>query len=204
MSKKETNAALFVSSFGEIELTNDDKIGLKLTRLKSKRDLDIAESKNIEKASNSLLNSVLSNQIILDYLWLKNLHELMFGDVWEWAGKYRIRETNIGTSPAHISRDFKVLCDDTKTWIEYNVYPILEIIIRFHHMLLKIHPFPNGNGRWARMACMCLANANDLKIDWTGISSKENKQAYIEGLRYADNKGDYQKLMLVMTPLFQG
>jgi Fic-DOC domain mobile mystery protein B len=199
---KKENQNIFLSTYGETELTNDDRVGLKLSNILTKQDLDIAEYHNIEKASKSLLNCLLSNKTILDYLWLKNLHELMFGDVWEWAGKYRIRETNIGSDPAYIARDFKVLCDDVKVWVEFNTYPIIEMIVRFHHLLLKIHPFPNGNGRWARLACMCLANANGLTINWSELSILENKKEYIEALRYADIKNDYQKLLVVMSRIF--
>ncbi|MES2614194.1 MAG: mobile mystery protein B [Bdellovibrionota bacterium] len=203
MSKKEIFLHPFTPLYGQTELTNDDKNGLKLTDLKTKFDVYNAEAENISKASNHFLGQILSNHEILDDLWLRQLHKLMFEDVWEWAGKYRQRDTNIGIDPAYIQVDLRKLCDDAKVWLEYNTYSITEIIIRFHHLLLKIHPFPDGNGRWARMACMCLANANSLKIDWSKVSTEENKLQYVAALKHADYYADYQKLISLMAPLFQ-
>ena len=203
MLNKENNSHLFISSFGETELTNDDRVGLKLTGLNTKRDLDIAENENIEKAEALLLEELLSDEIILDYLWLKNLHKLLFGDVWEWAGTLRKRVTNIGVPPSDILPNLKVLCEKTRTQFEHSTYSHIEIIVRFHHELLKIHPFPNGNGRWARTACMRLANIKDLKIDWNPLSEPEYKGEYIKALQLADRNYGYDKLLLVLQPLFQ-
>ena len=42
------------------------------------------------------------------------------------------------------------LCEDVAVWIESGSYPPDEIAARFHHRLVAIHLFPNGNGRHAR------------------------------------------------------
>jgi fido (protein-threonine AMPylation protein) len=49
------------------------------------------------------------------------------------------------------------LLDDTKTQIKHKTYPEDELAIRFHHQLVLIHPFPNGNGRHARLMTDLLA-----------------------------------------------
>src|SRR5437016_419595 len=75
----------------------------------------------------------------------------MFGDVWRWAGKFRTSERNIGIAFFEIPVAVRQLLDDTKAWIEYKTYPLDEIAVRFHHRLVQIHPFRNGNGRHARL-----------------------------------------------------
>jgi Fic family protein len=35
--------------------------------------------------------------------------------------------------------------------IAHQVEPVDQIGIHFHHRLVSIHPFPNGNGRHARL-----------------------------------------------------
>lgn len=191
------------SSYGETELTPDDKECLKLKKLKTKRDIDIAENENIQKAGDKLVNMIFSNKLILDYIWLKELHNSMFGEVWEWAGKYRKRLTNIGVAPEQISVQMDNLCKDILIWLEMQSYPIEEIVIRFHHISTKIHPFPNGNGRWSRLASMCLANANGIEIDWEKLFIQSQKDEYIKALQIADYSYDYDKLNHIMKPIFK-
>ena len=45
----------------------------------------------------------------------------MFGQVWKWAGEYRLTERNIGVAPYQIPIKLKALFDDVKFWIENNV-----------------------------------------------------------------------------------
>jgi hypothetical protein len=76
----------------------------------------------------------------------------MLRDVWRWAGKFTTSERNIGISHWEISVALRIpLLDDTRVWIEYTNYPPDEIAVRFHHQLVQIRPFPNGNGRYSRL-----------------------------------------------------
>jgi Fic family protein len=43
------------------------------------------------------------------------------------------------------------LFDDARFWIENDTYSPKELAARFHHKLVYIHPFPNGNGRHGRI-----------------------------------------------------
>ena len=63
---------------------------------------------------------------------------------------------------------------------------------------MKIHLFPNGNGRHARLISDCIIKKFEpgKKIDWQGkdFSSAEGlRKSYILALRKADS-GNYQKL----------
>ncbi len=63
---------------------------------------------------------------------------------------------------------------------------------RFHHKLVWVHPFANGNGRWARiMADAYLTTIDpDTFLDWSGggalTADSGHRARYIAALRAAD------------------
>jgi Fic-DOC domain mobile mystery protein B len=126
----------------------------------------------------------------------------MFKDVWKWAGKYRKSLKNIGVSAVQIPVEVKKLCEDTQFWIQNHTYSWDEIGVRFHHRLVSIHPFPNGNGRHARLATDILMRANgqepftwggESEVDLIG-SAGETRGGYLAALKAADN-GDVGPLL---------
>lgn len=89
---------------------------------------------------------------VLTEAFLKSLHKRMFRKVWKWAGAFRTSERNLGIEPHRISVELRMLLDDAEHWVDHRTYPPEETAVRFHHRLVFIHPFPNGNGRHARLA----------------------------------------------------
>ncbi|MGH9657115.1 MAG: mobile mystery protein B, partial [Bryobacteraceae bacterium] len=83
------------------------------------------------------------------------------------------------------------LLDDVKAWIELGSYPPDEIAVRFHHRLVQIHPFPNGNGRHARlMADLLVMKLGGERFSWGRKSLRDAgsmRQRYIAALQAADN-----------------
>ncbi len=79
------------------------------------------------------------------------VHKRLFGQVWDWAGVYRLTEKNIDVPVWHISTEMRTCFDDARYWRENGTYDPLEATARFHHKLVWVHPFANGNGRWARI-----------------------------------------------------
>ena len=91
------------------------------------------------------------------------------------------------------------LCDDTVLWLELLEESPDLIAIRFHHRLVSIHPFPNGNGRHAReMANLLLKNILKRPEFTWGIHNRFEaasiRKQYIESLQSAD-EGDYKPLL---------
>ncbi len=86
---------------GHTELTDDDRHGLMPTYITTRGELFDAEQRNIAKA---LLRRAPDVDRLLDDTYLRNLHRAMFEDVWDWAGRYRLRETNLGIDPKHPAR----------------------------------------------------------------------------------------------------
>lgn len=126
----------------------------------------------------------------------------MFRDVWEWAGKPRKRETSIGVAPSQISVQLRNLLLDTKARIESvgdTTETADEIAVWFHHRLVQIHPFPNGNGRHARLAAdlVVMALGGD-RFTWGGADLSgvcDARSEYLGALRKADADFDYEPLL---------
>lgn len=182
----------------EGETPLDDISGLKLDII-TRKELDEAEAQNILKAyvRYTLVPSRLKN-VIFDLNFFRKLHKDMFGDVWNWAGDFRTTQTSIGVEANKIHLVLYQLQDDLKFW-EKN-WDYQDTSVRLHHSLVKIHPFLNGNGRWARLAVdLWLLKNGDNVLSWGGsineISITRNE--YITALKEADN-GAYEKLKQFM------
>lgn len=139
---------------------------------------------------------------LLTATFILSLHKRMFNQVWKWAGKQRETNKNIGVAKESIMQELGVLLADTEFWIANKTYSSDEIAARFHHRLVYIHIFPNGNGRHARlMTNLLLKKIGEPRFTWGGnmdptpldVESKIRK-LYISALRSAD-AGDYQKLV---------
>lgn len=82
----------------------------------------------------------------------------------------------------------------------------LEAGARFHHRLVQIHAFPNGNGRHARIAADVYIGDRfgAPAIDWAAghdlQRSNDRRVAYIAALRAAD-AGDYGPLLAFVGAL---
>jgi Fic-DOC domain mobile mystery protein B len=128
---------------------------------------------------------------VLDVVFLKNLHKRMFNQVWRWAGNYRTTGRNIGVEAYRIDTELHQLLSDVRFWIANTTFLPDEIAIRFHHRLVSIHPFPNGNGRHARLAAdLLIIQLGDRRFTWGSESLTDpagTRHNYIEALRTADN-----------------
>ena len=130
-----------------------DVSGLKLDWVLDQETLNEVETENILKAAKKYLYGSIPNVskwFTTDYII--EIHYAMFEDVWDWAGTFRTTQTNIGSKPYRIRSELDQLCEDVQYWYSQKVdLPIVEQAARVHHRLVQIHPFPNGNGRHARL-----------------------------------------------------
>ncbi len=135
----------------------------------------------------------------LSVVGLQLLHEKMFDQTWNWAGKFRTFNTNLGIDWHQISEEVHKFCGDVKYWIDQKTFPWPEIAVRFHHRLVSVHPFPNGNGRHSRLAADLLLKFNkQAALSWGGNSNlhaaNTRRKKYTLALQEAD-KGDVQRLL---------
>jgi Fic-DOC domain mobile mystery protein B len=179
----------------------DDISGLKLPRDKvyTLKEIYVYEAKNIAIATLKYLSASPSKKIApFSYEWLLQLHEEMFGNVWEWAGKFRQIELSIGIKAYQVPMAMKELSDDIEFWDKHKTFDIYETAARIHHKAVQIHPFQNGNGRWSRMlANIYLRQNGSMPVKWQeDLLAKENpkRDEYIQALKKADG-GDYLSLI---------
>ena len=169
-------------------LTPEEMRDLLPAHIAYRRELNEAEQENIARAQEWALNR---RRDLLSEKFVKDLHRQMLGDVWHWTGRLRTSERNIGIAYWEIPGALRQLLDDTKAWIEYNTYPPDEIAVRFHHRLVQIHPFPNGNGRHARlMADLLVMRLGRERFSWGRESLRDAgamRQRHIAALQAADN-----------------
>ncbi len=186
---------IFETDSNSTPLSEEEKQQLKAQWITTRSELNDLETKGILEAEIWLLKN---KKDILNESFLKKLHKKMFGDIWKWAGTFRTTERNIGVAPYEIQPKLRMLFDDVKFWIENKTYSEKEIAVRFHHRLVQIHPFPNGNGRISRLiADLLIRQFRNEKLNWgSGNLSEisELRKQYIEALRDADN-GNYTKLL---------
>jgi Fic-DOC domain mobile mystery protein B len=174
---------------GATPLTAEERRDLIPAHIAYRRELNEAEQENIARAQEWALGrrrrDLLNEKFILD------LHKRMLGDVWRWAGKFRTSQRNIGMDYWLIPVELRQLLDDCKAWIGFGTYPADEIAVRLHHRLVLIHPFPNGNGRHARLMADLLAmQLGRQRFSWGRASLQAPGAArarYIEALRAADD-----------------
>ena len=185
---------------GATPLDPDEIAGLKLSHITNRMDLDRWEHDNIMEAETwTFRKKNIPMQELLSISFLLKLHKRMLGDVWRWAGSFRNSEKNLGVPCWSIGSALRDLLEDVKLWIDQQVYPADEIGARFHHRLVAIHPFTNGNGRHARlMTDLLLVHVlSRPRFSWGGrslIQAGECRKNYIAALQAADGR-DYGPLL---------
>jgi Fic-DOC domain mobile mystery protein B len=169
-------------------LTVEEMRDLLPSHIAYRHELNSAEQENILRAQEWAL---ARRRDLLSEKFIQDLHRRMLGDVWRWAGKFRTSQRNIGIDYWLIPIELRQLLDDAKAWIEFGTWPPDEIAVRLHHRLVLIHPFPNGNGRHARlMADLHIMQLGRPRFSWGRDALRDAGAArarYIEALHAADN-----------------
>lgn len=168
-----------------------EREGLLQSWVTHRRDLNEAERENILRGALwARRRRGLTALRLLDGDFIRRLHGRMFGDVWEWAGSHRQTERNIGIAAYRIGVELETMLGDVRYWVEHQTYNPDETAIRLHHRLVAIHPFPNGNGRHARLiADLLIEKLGGEVFSWGGGSLTdvgELRARYVAALRIAD------------------
>jgi Fic-DOC domain mobile mystery protein B len=180
----------FEYPIGATPIDADEAVGLIPTHICTQADLNAWEELNIIEGANWIFRQKILQK--LDEGLVRELHRRMFNQTWSWAGTFRKSGKSIGVDWTQIAVALKNLLDNTRYQIENKTMPIDEIVVRFHHQLVLIHAFPNGNGRHARLiADALIINLGGEKFSWGSNSSNTTpsltRQRYLLALRAADN-----------------
>lgn len=176
-----------------------DEIEALIPNLSIRDELNEWERENIIQAERwCFAPRVLKRFNPLSEADVRELHRQMFGKTWKWAGTYRKTEKNIGVPVVQINNAIGAFLDDARYWIKEKVFEADEIAVRFHHRLVHIHPFPNGNGRHSRLiADMLVQQLGRPRFTW-GRSNLQFagsiRDEYISAIKKAD-AGDINPLL---------
>jgi Fic-DOC domain mobile mystery protein B len=188
---------LATTSDGNTPLSPEELADL-IPNLATKEELNEWERENILRGREWAVGDRTSPTDMVSDEYVRRLHKKMFDETWKWAGDYRHTEKNIGVSVHEIRERLMALFGDTRYWIENGTYLPDEIAVRFHHRLVFIHPFPNGNGRHARLIADIIAmKLGRSAFTWGSanlVKEGEARTTYLETIRAADD-GDIQPLL---------
>lgn len=161
--------------------------------IKTRSQLNIAEARGIAPVYTQYLlgKSRATSVAKFDLQWSCKLHEKMFGAIWTWAGKPRLIELEGHWSKFYnVKPDLCSLLADLVEW-ESSGMNMLEQATLLHHRATLIHPFENGNGRWARLMANIWLKKNGHKIvrwpdDCIVGCAGAGRNKYIKAIKDAD------------------
>ncbi len=183
---------------GATPLAPDEATGLLPTHITTQGDLNAWEQVNIVQGERWAARQ--KKRDLLSEGFVRDLHRQMFGKTWQWAGTFRQSNKNIGVDWPQVAVKLRNLLDNTKFQIENHVFEADETAVRFHHQLVWIHAFPNGNGRQARLMADLLAiRLGRPRLTWGGTevaiaTAGSIRSRYLAALRAAD-QGQFNDLI---------
>ncbi len=191
------NNFLFKVRDGQTPLPNEFQKGLIPKNIQTMAELDEYEEHNMAKG---IIWLEASTQKYMDYSFWCKLHYKLFGEVWQWAGEIRNYELN---NPDFLEV-YKIrpalmkLIGDLKFWLDNETFPPKQIIAKLHERLLTIHPFANGNGRWARILTEYICQKNTISTPRWGENFANNpaerREKYIQAVENARHKKNFKLL----------
>jgi Fic-DOC domain mobile mystery protein B len=185
------------TSDGNTPLSADELADL-IPNLATKEELNEWERENLLRAREWAVGDRTAAVDMPSDDYVRKLHAKMFDQTWKWAGEYRRTEKNLGFQVDEIRERLMALFGDARYWMEHNTYSPDDIAVRFHHRLVLIHPFPNGNGRHARLIADLIAmKLGRPAFTWGSanlLKEGEARTKYLEAIRVADD-ADIQPLL---------
>ena len=183
---------------GATPLDPDEAAGLVPSHITTQADLNAWEQANILQAVRWVARQ--KKRDLLTEGFVRDLHRRMFDQTWKWAGTFRQSNKNIGVDWTQVAVKLRNLLDNTRFQIDHKVFEPDELVIRFHHQLVWVHAFPNGNGRHARLMADVLAQQlGRPRMTWGGadvelVSMGTVRDRYLKALREAD-QGQWSALI---------
>lgn len=180
-------------------LDPDEAEGLLPSHITSQGELNAWEQLNIARADTwAMSRRRRPATTVLTPDFAVELHRRMFDQTWTWAGAYRRTGKNMGIPAAQVRFALRQRLDDAAFWLANQVYAIDELAARLHYQLVFVHPWPNGNGRWARLMADVLLHAErQARFSWGGsdlVRATNAPTGYLAALRAAD-RGDFSLLL---------
>jgi len=181
-----------------LSLSETQMVLLEGITIKGKSLREHFEVHNHDKAIDYLF-SIIKNDYILRSIDILSLHGLVLRSIEDdFAGRLRnggVRISGANFVPPNANK-VSALLDELIDFVNTNPLELndIELAAVFHHKLVWIHPFFDGNGRTVRLSMNLLLMRCGFP---PAIILKNDRKKYYEALNQANN-GNYQKLMLLM------
>ena len=173
-----------------------------LLGLTDKNLINEQEAKGITKAE--LFVFGLDTEIEISTTLILDIHKTAFGELYDWAGKWRTVVVTVGQlvppEPAQITHLIYQFIDNLnfKISISKSQDEVIEALVYTHYEFVRIHPFNNGNGRTGRL----LMNLVTMKFGYKPLElykrQGESRKLYIQSMQQAD-KGDLELLISLIS-----
>ncbi|MES2957829.1 MAG: mobile mystery protein B [Pseudomonadota bacterium] len=193
----ESVAVAFNYEPGQTPLDPDEAAQLVPAHITTQAALNEWEATNILGAVQWLARARIPD--VLTEGFCRDLHRRMLGDTWKWAGTFRTSDKNIGCDWRQVPIRLHQLLENAAHWLKEDAFAVDEAAVRFHHQLVLVHPFPNGNGRHARlMTDQLLSQVGAARFSWGErgdmVAAGVVRARYLAALRTAD-AGDIAPLL---------
>lgn len=178
----------------------DDISGL-LIDVRTRSELDDAELINISYAADWVKSTRLD---VFTVAFYTELHRRMFDDVWGWAGDLRTqtgsqvgepfaRAEDVARELGEVAYSFHTDWNEQDHGADDEHGALVSFLARYHHALVLVHPFNNGNGRWSRLATDAVLQRllGRPPFVWatneaTLLKGSNERSAYLKALHSAD------------------
>jgi len=196
--------ASFDPGYGETEVSEEEREALTPFALDVlgepvlKASLYDIEQTLQDRAASALFDDIRSGALDIDEVltdhFVRDLHRRLYGDLWEWGGRFRLTQTNIGIAPEQIAVQLRSEMDNLRyRWEQVDDIDPTTLALMAHVVVVRIHPFVDGNGRATRLLAdlvLAATAAGDVgRFDWD-----VDRRAYIDALLHFDNTRDITPL----------
>ncbi|PVY38388.1 MULTISPECIES: Fic/DOC family protein [Pontibacter] len=175
---------------GEYTTAADDN----LLGIGDKAQLNELEAKGVLRAEEYMLD--LDDSVEISTGLILDIHRTAFGEIYEWAGKWRNKDLQVGAyiPPRHfdVPRLMAEFTYDLRYRLQNKVdkYKDTEALVRelawAHHRMVHIHPFVNGNGRSARLITNLLAYMHGYQSVELYQRDGDGRKKYLQAVKLAD------------------
>jgi len=179
-------------SAGKDDDTPFDGSGLKIKSIKTRRQLNEVEFASILRVTEKyLLGKPIPKLAPFTFGWLLELHREMLGPIWSWAGQIRTTQKNIGVSPNIVTAELGVIAIEAEKRHHETGELVIATAAEFHHRAVWVHPFEDGNGRWARLLANIWLMQHDQPVTiWPNTDLRDTESPirgeYIAAMKQAD------------------
>lgn len=168
-----------------------------LLGLFTKEAINESEAEGLLRAEVAILNLDDASEISITLLL--TIHRIAFGHLYEWAGKWRRLDVQVGRiSPPpfyQVPALMYQFIDDLNFRLKLVNSPdtLVQVLAWSHHRFVWIHLFTNGNGRTARLLTNLILLLNQCTPIRLYHREGNSRSHYIKALRSAD-EGDFSAL----------